>query len=179
MDGNEFYWNDMVSSNPGYNRGWRSTVPGLTLLVPEIAFFQAVKDAKDISITATVNGRRGYETFTIDDEDNCSNFKVFCREVCSNNFHNYCNLSAMNAIAQLFPMRTNMSPARYSYGQKLQVINCNSSISLRTNPDPDARRYCMIPKGEIVTFLEDAGNGFFKIEYDGWTGYASSLYLGW
>lgn len=178
VDGDEFFWRDMVSNEEGRD-GWYCTVPGLTLLIPEIALFQKMKNADKISITATANGRYGRETFRIDDADQCSNFKEFSRIVLNYNLYDYCNVGFMNGLALIFPMHSNISSSSFYYGQKLHVINCNSSISFRSKPDPDAPRYCMIPKGETVTFLGDAGNGFFKIEYEGWTGYASSLYLGW
>ena len=44
------------------------------------------------------------------------------------------------------------------------VINCNESITLRTNPDVNAAEICQIPLGTAVATFGDAGNGFIQTE---------------
>lgn len=176
IDGTIYYWWNLVNNDTSMVY---TLTPGVIMLVPEIAFYQALKSAKNVSIEAYAKHYGNFEYFKIDDYDQCNNFKEFSKLVCDYKLHNYCTLGFMNAIAQVYPMNVRKSEsAHYYYGQKLRVINCNSSISLRTNPWPEAERILMIPKGETVTFLENANNEFYKIEYDGWIGYASSLYLG-
>ncbi|MBS6194698.1 MAG: SH3 domain-containing protein [Clostridiales bacterium] len=57
------------------------------------------------------------------------------------------------------------------------VVNCRESITLRKKPSTSAGEYCQIPLGAMVTFVEEAGNGFHKIIYNGQTGYALASYL--
>ncbi|MBR1730657.1 MAG: SH3 domain-containing protein [Selenomonadaceae bacterium] len=57
------------------------------------------------------------------------------------------------------------------------VVNCNEWISLREYPDVESYALEHIPLGQAVTFLEDVGNGFYKINYDGAIGYALAAYL--
>lgn len=57
------------------------------------------------------------------------------------------------------------------------VVNCQQSITLRKVPSVDGPEICQIPLGSAVTFLSRADNGFYYVEYNGWTGYALSSYL--
>ncbi len=57
------------------------------------------------------------------------------------------------------------------------VVNCNEWISLRTSPSTSASRIASIPLGSSVGFIEVAGNGFYKINYQGNVGYALASYL--
>lgn len=60
------------------------------------------------------------------------------------------------------------------------VVNCNEWISLRVYPDTQSARLKEVPLGAYVEVLETgAGNGFWKIRYDGVTGYALSQYIAW
>ena len=61
--------------------------------------------------------------------------------------------------------------------QTLYVVNCNESITLRTSPNTGAGEICQIPLGAAVSFLGEAGNGFYTIQYNGQTGYALASYL--
>jgi len=72
---------------------------------------------------------------------------------------------------------------RYGYGYSFQrgdvltVVNCDEYISLRKKPDPQASRITTIDKGEVVTYLSSASNGFCKVRYNGKTGYVLVSYL--
>lgn len=58
-----------------------------------------------------------------------------------------------------------------------KVVNCNESISLRESPSTSAEALCQIPLGATVFVISDSANGFYKVEYDGMTGYALAEYL--
>lgn len=57
------------------------------------------------------------------------------------------------------------------------VVNCDESITLRTQPSTSAEEITQIPLGQAVGFIENAENGFYKINYDGQVGYGFSTYL--
>ena len=57
------------------------------------------------------------------------------------------------------------------------VVECNESITLRDRPSVYGRELAQIPLGQAVGFIENAGNGFYKINYDGIVGYALAEYL--
>ena len=57
------------------------------------------------------------------------------------------------------------------------VVNCRQSITLRNAPSVYAAEITQIPLGQAVGFIENAGNGFYKINYDGVIGYALAQYL--
>lgn len=64
-----------------------------------------------------------------------------------------------------------------SYTKTMYVVNCSESITLRTSPSTKASAIRQIPLGEPVSYLESAGNGFYKVVYLGSTGYALASYL--
>lgn len=57
------------------------------------------------------------------------------------------------------------------------VVNCKESITLRTQPDVSSGELCQIPYGSAVSYIESAQNGFYKIVYNGATGYGLAAYL--
>ena len=57
------------------------------------------------------------------------------------------------------------------------VVNCEQSITLREYPSVYANEIAQIPLGQAVGFIENASNGFCKIDYDGLVGYALAEYL--
>lgn len=57
------------------------------------------------------------------------------------------------------------------------VVNCNESITLRPAPNVNSGEICQIPLGSAVSFVETAANGFYKIIYNGNTGYSLASYL--
>lgn len=59
----------------------------------------------------------------------------------------------------------------------LYVVNCNESITLRTADSTSAKEIIQIPLGAAVSFMENASNGFYKVSYNGSTGYALASYL--
>ena len=59
----------------------------------------------------------------------------------------------------------------------MTVVKCNEWISLRDNPSTTANKITNIPLGATVIFLGGAANGFYKIQYNGYVGYALAAYL--
>lgn len=59
----------------------------------------------------------------------------------------------------------------------MYVVECNESITLRDRPSVEGRELAQIPLGQAVGFIENVGNGFYKINYDGLIGYALAQYL--
>lgn len=59
----------------------------------------------------------------------------------------------------------------------MYVVNCNESITLRTEPSTSASEICQIPLGAAVSYISSASNGFYQISYLGYTGYALASYL--
>ena len=59
----------------------------------------------------------------------------------------------------------------------LYVVNCNESITLRTSDSTSAKEIRQIPLGAAVSVMENAANGFYKVSYNGSTGYALASYL--
>ena len=59
----------------------------------------------------------------------------------------------------------------------MYVMNCETDISLRPQPDVNSGKICKIPYGKAVSYIETAQNGFLKINYDGREGYALASYL--
>lgn len=57
------------------------------------------------------------------------------------------------------------------------VVNCKQNITLRTAPSTSASEITKIPLGQAVGYIENAGNGFYKINYDGTVGYSLASYL--
>ena len=62
-------------------------------------------------------------------------------------------------------------------GQTFYVVNCRESITLREDPSVYSAEITQIPLGAAVTFLDNAGNGFYRINYDGLIGFALASYL--
>lgn len=69
----------------------------------------------------------------------------------------------------------------YSYRNSAQiyytVVNCEEWISLRTAPSTSASKIATIPLGASVQYIANSSNGFYKVKYNGQTGYALSKYL--
>ena len=57
------------------------------------------------------------------------------------------------------------------------VVNCKQSITLRTAPSTSSSEITQIPLGQAVGYIENAGNGFYKINYNGRVGYGLAAYL--
>ena len=57
------------------------------------------------------------------------------------------------------------------------VVNCRASITLRETPSIHAAELAQIPCGQIVGFIDDIGNGFYKNNYDGFVGFVLAEYL--
>lgn len=72
------------------------------------------------------------------------------------------------------PAQTAAVPVNYI---TYYVVNCNESITLRTSASTSASEICQIPLGSAVSYVESAANGFYKVIYNGHTGYALASYL--
>lgn len=59
----------------------------------------------------------------------------------------------------------------------MYVVNCETSITLRTEPDVNSAGITQIPYGMPVGIIAEGMNGFYKGNYNGMIGYASSAYL--
>ena len=73
--------------------------------------------------------------------------------------------------------QTNTSSASTPSYATMYVVNCKESITLRTSPSTSASEICQIPLGASVSYVEEAKNGFYKIIYNGKTGYSLASYL--
>lgn len=69
---------------------------------------------------------------------------------------------------------TRISQEKY---ETMYVVNCHDSITLRKTPSTQAGEICQIPFGSAVSYVETADNGFYKIIYNGKTGYGLASYL--
>ena len=59
----------------------------------------------------------------------------------------------------------------------MQVVKCNTYVSLRASASTSATRLVKVQLGELVTDCESASNGFVKCTFDGQTGYILAKYL--
>lgn len=59
----------------------------------------------------------------------------------------------------------------------MYVVNCDEWISLRASASTSASRITTIPLGAVVGYISNAGNGFYKVSYNGMTGYVLASYL--
>ena len=75
------------------------------------------------------------------------------------------------------PVPTDVSKVEVPTYQTCFVVNCQESITLRTEPSTKAAEICQIPLGAPVSYVETAENGFYKIIYNGKTGYGLASYL--
>lgn len=57
------------------------------------------------------------------------------------------------------------------------VVNCKKSITLRKSSSTQSEEVCQIPLGSAVSYIGAASNGFYKVIYNGKTGYALASYL--
>ena len=59
-----------------------------------------------------------------------------------------------------------------------KVTNAGNGLNVRSGPGSNYNKVASIANGTSVTILEDAGNGWYKIDYgNGKTGYASASYI--
>lgn len=65
-----------------------------------------------------------------------------------------------------------LKPGDFAY-----VVNCKESITLREEPFTSAGEICQMPLFSAVTYLGEAENGFYEVEYYGLIGYALASYL--
>ena len=65
----------------------------------------------------------------------------------------------------------------YSYSRTMYVSGVEHSVYLRRSPSEYTSYITEIPLGAAVTFLEDMGNGYYKVNYNGSVGYVTAMYL--
>lgn len=80
-------------------------------------------------------------------------------------------------LMSTFLMALVMFTSSASATQVVFVANCNHSITLRESPSVYADEITQIPLGQGVEFLGMAENGFYRVIYGPYTGYALSDYL--
>ncbi|MBT9778498.1 SH3 domain-containing protein [Clostridium sp. MCC353] len=80
-------------------------------------------------------------------------------------------------LSQDKPSTTGNSGSNTGVYRTFYVVNCNESITLRTSPSTSASEICQIPLGSAVSYVETSSNGFYKVIYNGNTGYALASYL--
>ena len=78
------------------------------------------------------------------------------------------------AVPSEFPSSTEAKSVSY---KTYYVVNCQESITLRNSPSTKSSEICQIPFGSAVSYIETASDGFYKIIYNGKTGYALASYL--
>lgn len=61
----------------------------------------------------------------------------------------------------------------------MSVENCTSFVTLRKEPKATSEEMAKIQLKETVCYLSSAENGFYKVSYNGNTGYVLSQYLGY
>ena len=77
------------------------------------------------------------------------------------------------ALSQYLSKSKNTAPST----PKMTVVNCKESITLRPSDNVDSGEIMQIPLGASVEYLGTAGNGFYRVRYNGAEGYALSQYL--
>ena len=98
------------------------------------------------------------------------------------------NITEMSAVQETVAEVTQSAPLQETQPQTaavtqaqvlttLYVVNCNESITLRVSDSTNAKEIRQIPLGAAVSFMENAANGFYKVSYNGSTGYALASYL--
>mgnify|MGYP000945975359 FL=1 len=83
----------------------------------------------------------------------------------------------MSQTTQIHTQAEEAATANTQVLTTLYVVNCNESITLRTADSTSAKEIRQIPLGAAVSFMENASNGFYKVSYNGSTGYALASYL--
>ncbi len=68
-------------------------------------------------------------------------------------------------------------PRTLDPGELLTVVKCSRYLSLRANPTPMSEELARIPMGAEVTFEAYANDEYYRVSYQGQTGYAMINYL--
>ena len=90
---------------------------------------------------------------------------------------NYDGKVGYSLASYLSPNKDTSSSSNNNVVATYYVVNCQQSITLRTSPSTSASEIVQIPLGQAVGYIENAGNGFYKINYDGRVGYSLASYL--
>ena len=83
---------------------------------------------------------------------------------------------APQKVEQTAPVASQQTTAQNQY-VTYYVVNCKQSITLRPQPDVNSGEITQIPLGSAVSYVGAAENGFYKVIYNGNTGYALASYL--
>lgn len=59
----------------------------------------------------------------------------------------------------------------------MYIVNVADSVYLRKYAEENTDHYCTIPLGSAVGYIENVGNGFYKVKYSGTVGYVKEGYL--
>ncbi|MBR1397754.1 MAG: SH3 domain-containing protein [Selenomonadaceae bacterium] len=89
----------------------------------------------------------------------------------------FLTLTLITSVAFTLSLIVNKTKAYNDVVDTYFVVNCRKSITLRSEPSVYAPEITQIPLGQAVGFIGNAGNGFYKINYDGLVGYALAQYL--
>ena len=79
-------------------------------------------------------------------------------------------------VEQTAPVASQQTTSQNQY-VTYYVVNCKQSITLRPKPDVNSGEITQIPLGSAVSYVGAAENGFYKVIYNGNTGYALASYL--
>ena len=100
----------------------------------------------------------------------------FCKVV-YNSHTGYALSSYLGYERQSTPAPANYENSSEGTYDTMYVVNCKQSITLRKSDSTSAGEICQIPLGSAVSYIGKADNGFYKIIYNGRTGYALASYL--
>ncbi len=81
------------------------------------------------------------------------------------------------ALASYLSVTPENAPTAASGYETMYVVNCKEFITMRSSDSTSASEICKIPLGASVSYVSTAGNGFYKVIYNGFTGYALASYL--
>lgn len=86
-------------------------------------------------------------------------------------------ISALNSAPKYSASNVYVNGFLVKPWDELYVVGCDEAITLRTQPNVNAGKITSVPLTGSVSFLADAGNGFYKVSYLGKTGYVLASYL--
>ncbi len=98
----------------------------------------------------------------------------------SNIFKIFLLCAAVLFISSAFSNSTNASESSdeaVSQDSAIYYVNAASGLNMRSEPSKSASVLTTLPNGATVVVTEQTDDGWYKIEYDGMTGYVSADYL--
>ncbi len=88
--------------------------------------------------------------------------------------------SDLNSVTQVPNVEKKPTPVPVDNSVKsyMYIYNCNKSITLREAPNTSSNEITQMPYGASIGVIDtNAGNGFYKVNYNGIIGYAASSYI--